>query len=199
MQLKKFNLAEYKTDFTTFIGGWYIDEHICKELINFFKKNQHLQKPGKTRNKDISTIDENIKVSTDMHLTTNYAIYPTNLYLNELQKCLINYLIKYESSNNVSPFMINDYNIQYYKKNEGYKKWHCERTGLPNSNRHLVFMTYLNDVEDGGTEFKYQNLIVPAKKGLTLIWPTDWTHTHRGQISKNFEKYIVTGWFNYNV
>ena len=59
-------------------------------------------------------------------------------------------------------------------------------------------MTYLNSVEDGGTEFKYQNLITPAKKGLTLIWPAQWTHTHRGQISGTKEKYIVTGWFNFH-
>jgi hypothetical protein len=58
-------------------------------------------------------------------------------------------------------------------------------------------MTYLNDVEDGGTEFKYQNIISPAKKGLTLLWPVDWTHTHKGQISKTKEKYIITGWLSF--
>ena len=58
-------------------------------------------------------------------------------------------------------------------------------------------MTFLNDVPDGGTEFMYQNITVPAKKGLTLIWPASYTHVHRGQISKNFEKYIITGWFSY--
>jgi hypothetical protein len=58
-------------------------------------------------------------------------------------------------------------------------------------------MTYLNDVNDGGTEFLYQKITSPAKKGLTLIWPADWTHTHRGQISKTKEKSIITGWFNY--
>ena len=61
----------------------------------------------------------------------------------------------------------------------------------------LVFMTYLNDVLDGGTEFKYQKLITKAKKGLTLIWPSDFTHTHKGQISNTSEKYIITGWFSY--
>ena len=66
-----------------------------------------------------------------------------------------------------------------------------------NWRRSLVFMTYLNDVEDGGTEFLYQNLTIPAKKGLTLIWPAFFTHTHKGQISKTKEKYIVTGWFNH--
>ena len=35
-----------------------------------------------------------------------------------------------------------------------------------------------------------------AKKGLTLIW-LDFTHTHKGVVSKTKEKYIVTGWFVY--
>ena len=56
-------------------------------------------------------------------------------------------------------------------------------------------MTYLNDVEDGGTEFKHQDITTPAEKGLTLIWPSGWTHVHRGQISNRKEKYIITGWY----
>jgi hypothetical protein len=58
-------------------------------------------------------------------------------------------------------------------------------------------MTYLNTVENGGTEFMYQKLKTPAKKGLTLIWPTDFTHTHRGVINKDKEKYVATGWCSY--
>ena len=59
-------------------------------------------------------------------------------------------------------------------------------------------MTYLNDVDDGGeTEFYYQKLKVKPRKGLTLIWPADWTHTHRGLSSPTQEKYIITGWLNY--
>ena len=95
-------------------------------------------------------------------------------------------------------FNINtNFNIQHYNINEGFNYYHYERDGLSSCTRNLVFMTYLNNVEDGGTQFKYQNLITPAKKGLTLIWPTDFTHTHRGVISQTKEKYIVTGWYTY--
>ena len=52
-------------------------------------------------------------------------------------------------------------------------------------------------MEDGGTEFFHQNLSTPAKRGLTLIWPAYWTHTHRGIVSRLKEKYIVTGWINF--
>jgi hypothetical protein len=58
-------------------------------------------------------------------------------------------------------------------------------------------MTYLNDVDDGGTEFYYQKTIIKAEKGLTLIWPADWTYTHKGQISNTKEKTIITGWISY--
>jgi len=29
------------------------------------------------------------------------------------------------------------------------------------------------------------------------MWPSDFTHTHRGIISKTKEKYILTGWLGY--
>ena len=35
------------------------------------------------------------------------------------------------------------------------------------------------------------------RKGLTLIWPADWTHLHRGVVSPSEEKYIITGWFDF--
>ena len=58
-------------------------------------------------------------------------------------------------------------------------------------------MTYLNTVPDAGTQFKYQQLTTPAEKGLTLIWPPDFSHTHKGQISKKEEKFIITGWLGF--
>ena len=89
-------------------------------------------------------------------------------------------------------------NVQYYPPNGGYKALHYERSSVMTSRRFLVFMTYLNDVTDqGGTEFTYQKITVKPEKGLTLIWPVDWTHTHRGIPSPTQEKWIVTGWFSF--
>ena len=89
--------------------------------------------------------------------------------------------------------------VQHYKPGEGYYKWHMENDGHRHTMyRHLVFMTYLNDVENGGTEFLYfPDLNIQARKGLTLIWPAGWTHTHRGVVSNVDEKYITTGWFSF--
>ena len=90
------------------------------------------------------------------------------------------------------------FNIQHYGPGQGYKQWHNERGEYQTHQRALVFMTYLNDVPDGGgTEFVYYpELKIKAKKGLSLLWPTDFTHTHRGIVSQH-EKYIITGWFHH--
>jgi hypothetical protein len=57
-------------------------------------------------------------------------------------------------------------------------------------------MIYLNDVEDGGTEFMKQKHTEKAEAGKLIIWPADWTHAHRGEVSTTKTKYILTGWFS---
>ena len=85
----------------------------------------------------------------------------------------------------------------FNKPGEGFLKFHFENQYPKLHTRHLVFMTYLNNVDKGGeTEFLYQNVKFKPKKGLTLIWPTDWTHTHRGCPCKK-TKYIITGWYGF--
>jgi len=144
-------------------------------------------------NKDSKeSTDYNVKKLDDVH----------SEYLDKLQHCLNLYMIKYPQVDLASKFNICEpMNIQYYKPNKGFKVYHFERSGntIQNCKRYLVFMTYLNDVEDGGTEFLYQNIITPAVKGSTIIWPAEWTHTHRGQISRTSEKYIITGWLSFVV
>ena len=44
-------------------------------------------------------------------------------------------------------------------------------------------------------KYNIRNMI--QRKGLTLIWPADWTHVHRGIVSASEEKYIITGWFSF--
>jgi hypothetical protein len=123
-------------------------------------------------------------------------------YAVELKAAADQYIARYPQCNMYSSWgVVQAPHIQKYNPGGGFFKWHCERaqaTPALNSTRHLVFMTYLNDVTDGGeTEFQLQELKVQPKKGLTLIWPADWTHTHRGNPSPTQTKYIITGWFNF--
>ena len=180
----------------TFIHGDFINLKVCDNLINIFNKNKEKQIPGGFHKNEKYIVDKEWKDSID--LTINPQDSNLTEYRKELGKVLKNYCNKYEHINSLDYFTVTkNMLIQYYKKGSGFKQWHSERGTKLSQDRVLVFMTFLNNCKNGGTQFKYQNLTIPAKKGLTLIWPAEWTHTHKGQISNEEEKYITTGWFNF--
>jgi len=191
-------IQEHSFPFESFIGGWYLPDLLSDNLKDIFNLNRNLAKPGKINpnTKGIgTTVDKSIKDSLDMGISPDFEEPPFNFYRDFLDKFVKLYEEKYPEINKLARFnIVNNYTLRCYPINGGYKDWHYERSENHSIKRQFAFMTYLNNVEDGGTEFKYQKLIVPAKKGLTIIWPSDWTHTHRGQISNTKEKYVITGW-----
>tara|TARA_R110000824_G_scaffold350650_1_gene537590 strand:+ start:271 stop:870 length:600 start_codon:yes stop_codon:yes gene_type:complete len=197
MKVKKANILPPEN----FIGSWYIPKNVCNNLINFFKRNNELGNTNQgvfRRSNREAIIDKDIKESIDLQLNSNNKEPEIFTYRTWLQHCLIDYVKTYPDVQKLNKFNIDeDFNIQYYKKGGGYKNFHMERGGLSTIKRCFVFMTYLNDVKNGGTEFKYQKCITPAKKGLTLIWPTDWMYMHKSQVSLVDEKYIITGWYSF--
>lgn len=101
-------------------------------------------------------------------------------------------------------FRIGDINAQRYDKQMGgYPYWHSEVYPQAGHNdalhRMLLFMFYLNDVEEGGeTEFHYQDIKVKPKAGRMVIAPAYFTHTHRGNVPVSNNKYILTSWVLFN-
>ncbi len=183
---------EYRTSKHNFLKGWYIPEKICDNLISYFHTHIEKAQPGRTAH----VLNKKIKDSVDLRLGEYNKDSKIVEYRNVLQKILERYIKIFPELHKTDRFNVEDLLIQKYPKKGGFKTWHYERSSKITSSRILVFMTYLNNVRNGGTCFKYQQLITPARKGLTLIWPCDFTHTHKGQIS-NEEKIIITGWFKF--
>jgi len=175
-----------------FICAWYTEQYtLCDEIIEVFKNSTQ------TEGKVFDGIDKSIKDSLDTKLDGKLL----DRYFTEILKpCTDLYVEKFQMCNKYSPWGItSEINIQYYRPGAGFHAWHTERTNtsFTSSTRHLVFMTYLNDVNNGGeTEWFHQKLKIKPEKGLTIIWTPDWTFTHRGLTSTE-EKYIVTGWYNF--
>jgi hypothetical protein len=193
--------SKFKNNLKEFIFWDYIQRiELCDDIIKFFKNSKNKQRGTVGRLGGASTIDPSQKDSTDVWFPWNNTQIGSE-YNRELHLIFDKYIEIFPMCNNYAPWgMVENSNIQYYKPGQGFKVWHTERTGIhePVSSRHLVFMTYLNDVTDGGeTEFYHQKLKIKPKKGLTVIWPADWTYTHRGIVSPTQEKYIVTGWYNF--
>jgi hypothetical protein len=79
----------------------------------------------------------------------------------------------------------------------GYHDWHCESANRASMSRKLVWMLYLNDVNEGGaTHFLNQCMKVHARRGRVILWPADFPYQHRGEIPISNTKYIATGWYH---
>jgi hypothetical protein len=138
-------------------------DNITDAMLNYFETNRQHANPGTTYN-DIEgdVVDNDVKQSLDYAIQANANHWPIYDYRKCLHECLDMYIQKYIMLNDMSFFnIVEDYNIQYYPIGGGFKKWHSERSAFNKASRILVFMTYLNDVEDGGTEFMYQNFKIP--------------------------------------
>ena len=193
------NELSLETESHSFISGWFIDESICDGVIDFYEEDNYFPvTPGLSSSGQV-----NIKTKESFDKTISHVTKDQRLvnYFDTLSEVVKLYTEKYIWSDITESWsIVEGVNIQWYPPNGGFKVYHFERNGkLSSMNRHLVFMTYLNDVTDAGeTEFYYQKLKVKPQKGLTLVWPVDWTHTHRGIPSPTQEKIIITGWYSYN-
>ena len=95
---------------------------------------------------------------------------------------------------------VSSFNLQRYQSGQHFQNLHTERSTLATLHRVFAWMTYLNDVdkEDGGsTLFSHYDLAIQPRKGLTLIWPAEWTHAHKGNVLRANSKYIITGWMTF--
>ena len=185
-----------------FIGCWNLENNtLCNTIINFFENNKNLQKPG------ISGKGKDVKIKK----TTDITILPEDLkktkfeilkqYIDALHKCFLDY-------QNQWPFlksMLNTvnvpaFNIQKYSRGDHFASLHSERTSLESLHRLFAWITYFNDVDDGGqTNFSHYGIKIKPETGKTLIWPAEWTHAHTGEVLKSGTKYIVTGWIHFPI
>lgn len=181
----------------SFICTGQINESVCDELINYYNALDNLHHPGVTA----GGVNVNAKDTTDLQVTHCIHDTRTEKYFIGLNYMLGSYMNCWNKSC-ITDFNIEtDFhcNIQSYKPGAAYFAQHCERdrASLNVVNRILAWMTYLNDVEEGGeTFFVIQDVKIKPKKGLTVIWPADWTHTHKGLPAPKETKQIITGWFN---
>jgi|TARA_A100001201_G_scaffold56413_1_gene54750 hypothetical protein len=169
----------------------------CERCIKFFELNKNKIIHGTTGSKH----------SYDLHKNFLDEDAVDVMILDILNKGTAEYKKLYPSIEELPDAwnVYRGYNIQKYDPGGGFKDWHCETGDFKNypvsaaCRRMLVWMIYLNDVPDGGTDFREQNWTCEAKRGRLVIWPASWTHTHKSHISPTTTKYIATGWYTFNL
>jgi|TARA_Y100000389_G_C17446560_1_gene511978 prolyl 4-hydroxylase len=182
-----------------FIGCWnFEDKKIFNEIINFFDENKSLQKQGLTskgfKPDDKKCIDIGIN-PIDLE-NDKYLVFKA--YFKLLNESYLDYQKQWPFVKTIfNKIHIGSFNVQKYSEGGHFGKLHSEKTNIGSLHRIFAWMTYLNDVDNGGnTNFEFYNLKIKPETGKTLIWPADWTHAHTGEILNKGSKYIITGWMH---
>tara|TARA_B100000787_G_scaffold129627_1_gene98514 strand:- start:1650 stop:2246 length:597 start_codon:yes stop_codon:yes gene_type:complete len=183
-----------------FIGCWNIDnKSLCMDITKFFDENPQMQSKGAT----LSGINESIQKAKDITIKPlslndpKFSIF--NDYIEYLNQCFINYKDQYPFTKSfLKKVHIGPFVIKKYISGDHFDHVHAERMGIKGIHRVFAWMTYLNDVNEGGTtDFPHYDIKVKPEIGKTLIWPAEWTHAHKGSIVKSESKYIITGWIHF--
>tara|TARA_Y100001968_G_scaffold318722_1_gene349311 strand:- start:3114 stop:3716 length:603 start_codon:yes stop_codon:yes gene_type:complete len=183
-----------------FIGSWEIETSICDQIIAYYDKHKEREVKGSFGKGNINLEFKNrndISIAPEELNLKEYEIF--NEYFAALFECYKDYNIQWPFLKSiVSNLEIGSFNIGKYNVGQHFNKIHTERSGLGTLHRLLAFMTYLNDVDHGGsTYFKHYDLDIKPQKALTIIWPAEWTHAHKGNVIYSGSKYIITGWLTF--
>lgn len=165
---------------------------VCQEMIRRFEASSEEQYPGRIG----QTIqeDQSIKRSTDLVVSGKA---PWKDIDGELFRSLGRAIREFRETFPFfkGPFKDSGYAIQRTDPGEFYH-WHIDGGSHEFSQRQLVAVWYLNDVDGPGgeTEFSYQQVKITPEAGKLLLFPPFWTHEHRGVTLEAGVKYIATTW-----
>jgi hypothetical protein len=188
-----------------------ISKEVCNYIIKWFEKMDKLKKTyvgfgGKgtdTSLKDSTDINpywdtDGQKWNDKYHLKIirNYEKIIDNLFTEYFKKYHNGALNKLDFPS-CEEIMHGPVIHRYKPPNQGYHVWHCDwgPYNIQASRRMVVGMLYLNDVEEGGeTEFLHQKVKIKPSQGTVVVFPTYFTHVHRGNAPISNTKYIINKW-----
>ena len=114
----------------------------------------------------------------------------------KLQKAISKYSKKYPEINFIASLDLVDCRIKRFRPGKHFAHWHADHSPYT-TKRILGVMIYLTD-HKSGTEF-FNGNVVRSKAGRIIIWPSSFTHMHRGQkCPNNKERYIFSAYFEYS-
>ena len=187
---------EVKAEFDGFIGIFEdaFEKQYIKEIISFFEKSSDLplvQKPKELKH----SVDQDAIFFSNPDTIQIVPNYYTQYFFQVLWEKIIPLYTDQFSILSQTQLAGEELKMKRIKPGGGFHTWHYEGLG-EYSKRKLVCQLYLNDIPKAGeTEFLYQNKRMEPKEGRLLVFPADWTHTHRGNPPIGvINKYIITTW-----
>ena len=169
-----------------------LSEDECNQIIDKFEDSKEDHYKGRVGQNFTENVD--IKKSTEMVISgkKDWKDFDT-LFFTSLSKALS--AVKKEFDFFSGPFKDIGYAVQRTNPGE-YFHWHIDSGSHQFSDRQLVAIWYLNNVDGPGgeTEFLNQNVKIKPETGKLILFPPFWTHEHRGVTLEKGIKYIATTW-----
>ena len=120
-----------------------------------------------------------------------------DLFTKRFWPCYESYVEQFSVLRAATKHGMNFLRVQRTLPGQGFHQWHFENGSVNTSIRLVTFILYLNDDFDAGeTEFLYLHKRLKPKAGTLIIWPSSYSHTHRGNPPLTGEKFIITGWLD---
>ena len=169
-----------------------LSANFCRHVIQRFEQAIDEQYAGRVGQR--SEHREQIKKSTDLFISgkehwrdVDQALFQSlNAALQDLRRAFPYFRGRFKDEG---------YGIQRTQE-QGYYHWHVDGGSHQFSQRQLVAIWYLNQLEGpgGATEFLRQNVKIQPQCGKLILFPPFWTHEHRGEKPSCGMKYIATTW-----
>ncbi len=180
-----------------FISSWSINDEDLNEIIDYFNSSHenHTQgafKPGLIDKAKKDCIELSIKPKDVDEKKLNFIFN----YLNKIKNCYADYIEQWGYlQNNTQKIYIGSIKIEKYLLSGHHKEYQCDRNDIHTSHKSLSWITFLNNTEkeEGCMNFKYFDCSIQPKKGLTLMWPSDWTHINNHDVVKTQDKLTIRG------
>lgn len=165
----------------------------CREMIRRYEANPEQHYPGRIGQAGTSAPE--IKRSTDLRISGRKDWKDIDALLVQSLASAFNEFAAMFPYFAANAFKDLGYNMQRTGVGE-YYHWHVDAGPGAFSQRQLVAIWYLNDVEGPGgeTEFLAQEVKIVPQEGKLVLFPPFWTHCHRGVTLEQGVKYIATTW-----
>jgi len=128
------------------------------------------------------------------HLSYNhYDFSSTHSILTDLNaRCLSAYRAQFPQLDYIDNGLdFSPWRFKHFPPTYAFDRWHSEHN-LQVAHRVLCIILYLSD-NACGTEFMHDSTVIESRMGRAVVFPTFWTHTHRGQLDPlGCDRYIMT-------
>lgn len=169
----------------------------CKALIDIFERSG-LAEQSNIISAQGSALEHQVRRSRGLILSPENCGEHYAAVTSAFRNAYMSYREKYRILQQINQVVTEAFTMVRYQGDTEHYGWHVDGADPGSRYRFLSGVCYLNTVAKGGeTEFRLQTKKISPREGAILMFPSVWTHEHRGLAPASGSKYIITTWLRF--